>query len=292
MSNTVVTTADYGTIITAIGAAKITESILNGTKVNVTHAAVGDGSGAYYKPSSEQTNLKNECWRGEITSYKINEANNNMLDVTFVVPADIGGFTIREAALIDADGDVVAICNTPDAQKVALIDGVSFPIKMVMHIIVTDASAVEISINPSLGTVTREELYDELDKQAKSVGSAITHRITVPTANWTLLESPVGRYRYTASVKIDDCLDEHFPVMALDVPSLDVASAAELCPTIETLDGAVRFWARKIPSVALSGTIFLRSENLLYPDVPAGDYDIATGAGVEEAMQNAFDEQA
>lgn len=158
MSDTTVTTARYGTVITAVGSAKITDGILNGRKINIVHAAVGDGNGAYYMPTREQTALLRECWRGEIAYARISESNPNMIDVKFIVPAEVGGFTIREAALIDADGDTIAICNTPDAEKVNITDGVSFPIVMVVHILVEDAAAVSFTINPALDTVSREEM--------------------------------------------------------------------------------------------------------------------------------------
>ena len=47
MANTTVVTADYGTVVVAKGSAKIAACILNGTKLNITHAAVGDGGGQY-----------------------------------------------------------------------------------------------------------------------------------------------------------------------------------------------------------------------------------------------------
>lgn len=158
MPDTTVSTARYGTVVTATGAAKIAAGILSGEKINITHAAVGDGSGAYYMPTPAQTALLCECWRGEIASAAINAENENMIDVKFIVPAEVGGFTVREAALIDADGDTIAICNTPDAEKVAITAGVSFPLTMVVHIIVTDASAVHVTVNPSLDTVSRADL--------------------------------------------------------------------------------------------------------------------------------------
>ena len=167
-NNTVATTAQYGTVVTAIGAAKIAACILNGTKINITHAAVGDGGGAYYKPTVEQSALVKECWRGEIAFAKISESDSNMIDVKFIVPAEVGGFTIREAALIDAEGDTIAICNTPDAQKITITDGVSFPLTMIMHIIVTDASVVSFSINPALDTVSRETMETALAEAIKA----------------------------------------------------------------------------------------------------------------------------
>ena len=41
----------YGTVITSSGAALIAACILNGTKLPITDAAVGDGGGAYYQPT-------------------------------------------------------------------------------------------------------------------------------------------------------------------------------------------------------------------------------------------------
>ena len=267
MSNTTVATAKYGTVINAIGSAKIADCILNGKKINITAAAVGDGGGAYYKPTREQVALKNECWRGEIAYARINEANPNMIDVKFIVPADVGGFTIREVALIDADGDTVAIGNTPDAEKIAVTDGVSFPITMVMHILVDDASVVSFSINPDLDTVSREEMEQAIKNYYAGVGSALIRPITIPAAAWAPVATddgtePPGGYTYTADVTLAEVKDAHFPVMALDIQAQAPAAEAALCPTIETLDGIVRFWAKKIPTVDLTGTIMLRSENL------------------------------
>ena len=272
MDNTTVVTANYGTIITAIGSAKITECILRGTKINITHAAVGDGNGAYYKPTVENSvALLNECWRGEIAYAEISETTPNMIDVKFVVPAEVGGFTIREAALIDADGDTIAICNTPDAQKITITDGVSFPLSMIMHILVTDASVVEFSINPSLDTVSREEMEIEMQKFANSVGSAIIKTITIPADVWTDAgELASGKYIYVADVADTDATEDHFPSMALELPSLEIGSEAGLCPTIQTLDGVIRFWAVEKPSANMVGTIMLRSENLAYNSTPEG----------------------
>lgn len=290
MGKTIVATADYGTVLTAVGSAKIAACILNGTKLNVTHAAVGDGGGAYYKPTTEQESLVNECWRGEIAAYEINEATPNMIDVKFIVPAEVGGFTIREAAILDADGDTVAICNTPDAQKIPITDGVSFPVTMVMHILVTDASAVNVVVNSSLNTVSQEEMEAYVDaalaEYADNVGSAIVRSITIPATGWVEVDpdaEDLGDYKYTIDVPLVEATEEHFPVLALDIPSLSIAGEAEMCPTIETLDGFVRFWSKTIPTADLTGTILLRSENLV-------DLDTATDEEVKDEVDDVFGE--
>lgn len=259
MSNTTVDSTKYGTIITAVGLAKFADGILNGTRVSVVSAAVGDGGGSYYVPTLDQTALKNECWRGEIAYARLNESSDNVIDVKFVVPADVGGFTIREAALIDADGDTIAICNTPDAEKVPTIDGVSFPITMVMHIIVKDASVVAFAINPSLDTVSREEMENAIgahnsDPNAHGgLGGARIVEITIPADGWTLDEHG-ERY---IDIPVPEADESRYPDVALHKSSIETAREAELCPTVQSLEGAVRFWAKKQPTADMNATLAL-----------------------------------
>ena len=290
MVNTTVATAKYGTVITDIGSAKIAAAILNGTKINITHAAVGDGGGGYYYPTPDQIALIDERWRGEIAYAQVNENTPNMIDVKFIVPAEVGAFQVREASLIDADGDTIAICNTPEVEKIPITDGVSFPLTMVMHIIVVDASVVSFSINPTLDTVSREEMEAAIDgamaEYANGVGSAIIRDITIPAAAWKAVEDgaeDLGDYKFTADVAVEDAMDIHFPAMALDIPSLAVAGNAGMCSTIEALEGVVRFWAEAAPASDLTGTILLRAENML-------KLDTATDEEVKDTVDDIFGE--
>ena len=125
--NVVVTKQDrkYKTLVTDIGKEKMTNAILNGKKVNVVMAAVGDGGGSYYLPTADMTALVHEVWRGAIASKEINSKSSNMVDVKFVLPGTVGGFTAREAALIDDEGDMIAVCNLPDTEKAAIEDGIA-----------------------------------------------------------------------------------------------------------------------------------------------------------------------
>lgn len=148
----------YGTIITTEGSSIIADCILNGEKLLIAEAAAGDGNGAYYVPTVDQTALKNEKWRGDIASAELSALSPNMIDVKVVIPDDVGGFTIREMALFDNEGTMIAVCNTPDTQKVAISGGVSGKLTMLMHIIVADTSVMEFTITPTLDTVSQEEL--------------------------------------------------------------------------------------------------------------------------------------
>ena len=137
---------NYGTIITTAGAALIANCILSGGKVNIKEAAAGDGGGTYYQPTVGQTTLRNEKWRGDIAHAEISTSTANMIDVKIVIDDSVGGFPVREIGLFDDDGTLVAICNTPDTEKVALSGGVSGKLTLVVHIVVADASVVSFTI--------------------------------------------------------------------------------------------------------------------------------------------------
>lgn len=284
MAETIITTADYGTVVTDIGSAKINAAIFSKTQVKVVSAAVGDGVGAYYYPTSDQIGLVCEQWRGDISYARVNKTQPNMYDIKFTVPANVGGFTMREAAVFDEDGATIAICNMPAIPKLSTQEGVSFPFTMMMHIIVQDANAIEFKINASLDTVSREEMEAAMAELSSGVGSAIIKDIVIPVDAWEETDE-AGKYKLVADVPDKDALALHFPTLALDIASLDIASAAGMCPTIESLDGLLRFWAKRKPTADLVGTLQLRSQSAATAGSSGG---IATDEEASDAAEEVF----
>lgn len=154
---------EYGTIITTQGAAIIADCILNGKQLSIEKAAAGDGGGEAVVPTPGQTALVNERWRGEIAGKSLSPTIPNMIDVKIVIEDTAGGFTIREMGLYSDTGVLIAVCNTPATEKVSISGGVSGKLTMLMHIVVADASVLDFVINPSLDTVSRQELEAVLE---------------------------------------------------------------------------------------------------------------------------------
>lgn len=174
----------YGTIVTDSGVQLITAATMEGEKVNITHLAVGDGNGAYYQPMPMMTALKNEKWRGAINSVSINEQSPNMIDVVAVVPSSVGGWTIREMAIFDEIGNMIAICNTPDTEKVIITTGAAGEIELTMHIEISNTGAISFVIDPTVITATKKDLenhnvsssaHKTLFEQKASVTELNTH---------------------------------------------------------------------------------------------------------------------
>lgn len=150
----------YGTLVTDCGIQLIAAAVMEGKKINITDLAVGDGGGAYYQPTPNMTGLKNECWSGPIKSVSVNKGSPNMIDITAIIPSTVGGFTIREMAVKDDVKNTIAICNTPDTEKVIISSGAAGEIELTMHIEISNADAISFIIDPNVVTATKKDIED------------------------------------------------------------------------------------------------------------------------------------
>lgn len=66
-------------------------------------------------------------------------------------------------------------------------------------------------------------------------------------------------YRYYVDVPVTEAAETQFPNVALHKAALETAKNAGLCPTVQTLAGALRFWAKRSPDEDMEATIALVS---------------------------------
>lgn len=92
-------------------------------------------------------------------------------------------------------------------------------------------------------------------KLASGLGVVKTAPLVIPADGWT--ETGEQDLKYTAEVPQKDAKATHIPIVSLHRDSLAVAEAAGMCSSAETVDGAVRFWARKVPAENLEATLAL-----------------------------------
>ena len=102
---------------------------------------------------------------------------------------------------------------------------------------------------------------------AGNVGAAIIKEITIPADGWTWDESEdVGMggmddYRMYKDVAVTEATEDMFPNVALHKDALETAKRAGLCPTIQTLAGSIRFWAKNQPYADMDATLALLSSS-------------------------------
>lgn len=153
-------------IVTNAGLAKIAEATANQTTVKLTEMAVGDSNGNYYEPQASQTMLKNEKWRGAINKLEIDSSNSQQVIVQSLIPADIGGFTIREVGVFDESGILIAVGKFPETEKVLASQGASRELYLQVILKVSNKSSIVLQVDPNLVMVTQSYVDNKLNDKA------------------------------------------------------------------------------------------------------------------------------
>lgn len=177
----------YYSILTDTGIAKIANATVLGGKVDITRLAVGDSNGTMYPPSATQTTLKNERWSGVITKCEIDSVSANTINVSAVIPSSVGGFTIREIGIFDANNKLIAIGNCADIQKVAISDGMSAEVEVSMKIIVSNTATINVQVDPTVIIATKADISTHnADPNAHSAhfGDTVIHVTAEDKERW------------------------------------------------------------------------------------------------------------
>lgn len=134
----------YRLIYTNIGLSKIQNAELSGDFVDIKEFAVGDGVINDLQPS--MTGLLNEKYRTDINHISTVDGVTNF---DLVIPAEIGGFYIREVALYDVVGDCICIGTVPVTYKVNPDDGASKAVHIRVSTATNNVDTIELGYDNS-----------------------------------------------------------------------------------------------------------------------------------------------
>ncbi|EPY9770597.1 phage tail protein [Klebsiella variicola] len=199
----------YSAILTAAGVEKLAAAALSGESVGFAVMAVGDGGGTLPTPSWEQGGLINEIYRSRLNRVVIADQASNVIRAELLIPPQVGGFWLREAALYDEDGTCLAVANTPESYKPLLAEGAGRFQAVNLWIAVSNTASVELKADPSVITATVEEVTrakseakDYTDEVAGSLNTniqqAISDAIAAAKRDFWEDENPVGTVRFYA----------------------------------------------------------------------------------------------
>ncbi len=177
--------SQFFAILTAVGEAKQANAAALGTSWTFAQMAVGDANGTDPIPSRTQTKLINERRRAPLNQVKVDPANTSVIIAEQIIPENVGGWWVRELALYDADGDMVAVANCAPTFKPLLTQGSGRTQVIRINLIVSSTANIELKIDPSVVLATREyvdtvivEALSKLDYK-HSVLAATTANITL-----------------------------------------------------------------------------------------------------------------
>lgn len=143
-------------VTTHLGNSKLAAAAVSGTPVNISMMAVGDGNGQQLRPTPEQTELNNEQFRAPLNRLSISDQTANVIEAEMIMPPQIGGFWLREVALIDDEGAFIAVGNMPDTYKPLLAEGSGRFQIIRMQLQVSSTEDVNMLVDPSVVLATAE----------------------------------------------------------------------------------------------------------------------------------------
>lgn len=143
-------------ILTAVGEAKLANAIGLGLPWLLTEMGVGDANDTDPIPDRMQTALIHEQRRAPLNQLRDDEANPGLLIAEQIIPADVGGWWVREVGLYDVDGDLVAVANCAPSYKSLLSQGSGRTQVIRMTFIVSNTANVVLKIDPAVVLATRE----------------------------------------------------------------------------------------------------------------------------------------
>lgn len=131
--------------LTALGLAAVATAIAEGSPLPLVDFALGDGGGAAYDPTGAETDLVNEVARAPIETVARDPAQADRVTVTAVVPAEEGGFWVRELGVFTEAGDLFAIGKYPEAYKPTIAEGASYDLQVAASMTIAAAADVTVS---------------------------------------------------------------------------------------------------------------------------------------------------
>ncbi|EHY9247748.1 phage tail protein [Salmonella enterica] len=159
----------FKTIITDYGKQRLIAAMSpGGTKLTLTQMAVGDGGGNPTTPDTTSAALVNEVWRAAVNSVSVDKTHSNIIIVELLIPAEVGGFWIREAGIYDEFNKLVAVCSLPASEKPLLEQGSGRAQTVRMTLVISDMSAINITIDSTTIIATNDYVDNSLKEHEKS----------------------------------------------------------------------------------------------------------------------------
>ncbi|HDU5714978.1 TPA: phage tail protein [Klebsiella pneumoniae subsp. pneumoniae] len=199
----------YFAILTDEGINRFAAAAITGQPVGFSVMAVGDGGGVVPTPQSDQVGVISEKYRAPLNRVVVADQSASVIRAEMIIPPQVGGFWLREAALFDEDGMCLALANLPPSYKPQLADGSGRLHAVNIWIAVSNTADVELKADPSVILATIEELNkvkteakDYTDEVAGSLNTniqqAISDAIAAAKRDFWEEDNPIGTVKFYA----------------------------------------------------------------------------------------------
>ena len=130
-----------------------------------------------------------------------------------------------------------------------------------------------------------QQLANRTEYLKQHAGGVLTLPITIPTTGWTKDDADTTGYPWRIDIAGDVITEDMTPFVTILRGSLNAAQKAGLCPTVQTLDGALRVFAANVPDVEISCSLALAGAAASIATLPIASADtlglIKAGRGLD-----------
>ena len=173
-------------VLTDIGQQKVNAHAAAGTKLIISHFVIGDGNGQPVIPNKAGTSLTHEIGKEPIT-----ETTPGILSGGIFMSSEMTtkyqGQWIREAGLVDSDGDLIVWCSYAPTLISQFTER-----KMMINIPILSSDVVSIVVDTTKKWATQEQLDKKLDATATAENSKLLNGKTAEELSggeWQLIRT-------------------------------------------------------------------------------------------------------
>ena len=150
---------DYYTILTDAGRALEAAALAGQARYTLETCVLGDST---EMPDPAQNSIRNEVWRGPISTLTQDPDNPTWLVIEVNVPPSDGGFTIREFGIYTDTGVLFAVGNYPETYKPALTEGTGVDLVVRPICEVSNATLVTLLTDTSIMMASKKYVDEQV----------------------------------------------------------------------------------------------------------------------------------
>ena len=283
---------EYYSLLTKVGQAKIANASLLGTKVNITTIKLGDGNGAEYNPTEEQTDLKRVVYSGNVSVVRKDPTQGNVIVIESVIPQSAGNFTIREIGYYDVDGDLILIAKYKSQFKPQISsNGAAVDMKVNTVIAVSNAENVELKIDNTLIFATSKDVEKLRQEMSEKIGNLSSLKTTDKTNVVAAINEIFLKFDDISTDAAGTSFNDTKAKLGADNVQVAIEKTVEKVNTTNTnlndLENKIKE-NRTVVSATLTASKWQDNTYSFETEYPHAQYDIAIELGESATLEQAY----
>lgn len=246
-------------VITAKGLALIQKSQMQGIRLEFIKIVTGSGEYAETEEVGGATDIKEPKQEFPISSVAAVDQQTIKLASVLSNKDLQQSYYMREIGIYAADPDEgeilysLAVAYPGKADYMPAYDGTApVTIGLDTYQSVSDSASVSIRADPAAYALAKD--LEDLRKTVKNIPVNVSKEIIIPKDGWI---EDAGVDGYHVDITDPDITDTAIPILTVWIDSMEAAQDCGMLPTVMSMNGALRVYARNVPKEDLRCSLTL-----------------------------------